>query len=952
MEPIYEILARAAALRDETRLNSITPDRAGGIMYDTLIALNELWLQQGSALVISKIYTSVSAMEADDEPVSDITGQPLRAGQIVVIASSDSDNGSVYRFGGISEGASVWALVGLIGNITPVDALDSDSTQLPLAAHQGKVLDRKISQLGQELSFLLEDGRYIGGTTIGTSTIPDKTSSSDYKCILLEGKTGDKFVVKGSGGTSARLWYVYDKNRILTRVADAGVSTNSNPLTIEFGNNEQYLIVNALVAYDANVKYINISGVIANNVAKLNKQDNINSELNIFTDNFSNVSYYALTQGYYSGGTTINSSLIPDKTSSSSYECVKIVGKEGDKVSILGKGTNAGRLWYVYNSQGILVRVADADADTISSPVTITFGEDEKYLCVNVLKSFDRKVWMIRVPDTLNGIREGLYNSANNIEMLKGVLFEDKDISSNIDWTTGKFIKIESGNVTIVTTSAPNKVGFVDITGADIAKVKCSVNSGGNYSKLAYYFTDGSTVLSQSITVPTDTSYNSGELSLLVPNSAKYLYVSWDNSITSETEYPYVIIQTQKNASNDSVNLESTGVQLYEKVKYNNNDYSYTKFEYVWRASDRPNYQLPNPVVLNTLTDSNAASRAIQIADNATFVTPLTITLDLVSDNVTIYNLEPNKMYYYRVYKNGSTSNVLNSGIFDTYGHVRFLKIDATEDFTQDWIENVRDLGGWNANNNTKIRYGCIFRGHELNHITEGVETVYISNTGKSELAELGVSAELDLRGEPSVYTESVLGNDVAYYNIGLDLWFYRLNIYNYIKGEAQKFATAIRKVLEWLEAGKGIYVHCAGGCDRTGALSAMIEGLCGVSENDINHDYELSDRDRSREYYHITGNTDPATNKYDGDFKFAMEYIKGLIEYNSHIYVYYRNNYYDAEAVVTNYTPVPLTDASLISNLAENNYGSLQKRFERLLVGVGGLTMNEVERLRTVLCS
>lgn len=152
MGTIYELLARAAALRDETALNSISPERAGGIMYDTIMAINELWLQQGSALVISKIYTSVSAMEADDEPVSDISGQPLRAGQIVVIASSDSDNGSVYRFGGISEGASVWAIVGLIGNITPVDALDSDSTQLPLAAHQGKVLDGKISQLGQELA--------------------------------------------------------------------------------------------------------------------------------------------------------------------------------------------------------------------------------------------------------------------------------------------------------------------------------------------------------------------------------------------------------------------------------------------------------------------------------------------------------------------------------------------------------------------------------------------------------------------------------------------------------------------------------------------------------------------------------------------------------------------------------------------------------------------------------
>ena len=150
MTTIPELLARAAALREETALNSISPERAGGIMYDTIMAINELWLQQGSALVISKIYSSVSAMEADDEPVSDISGQPLRAGQIVVIASSDSDNGSVYRFGGISEGASVWSIVGLIGNITPVDALDSDSTQLPLAAHQGKVLDGKISQLGQK----------------------------------------------------------------------------------------------------------------------------------------------------------------------------------------------------------------------------------------------------------------------------------------------------------------------------------------------------------------------------------------------------------------------------------------------------------------------------------------------------------------------------------------------------------------------------------------------------------------------------------------------------------------------------------------------------------------------------------------------------------------------------------------------------------------------------------
>ena len=173
MQNINEILVRAAALRDETALNSISPERAGGIMYDTLLALNELWLQQGAALVISKIYASVAAMEADTAPVSDLTGQPLRPGQIVVIASSDSDNGSVYRYNGTDSPS--WSLVGEIGNLEPVDSLDSDSTQLPLAAHQGKVLDGKISQLGQVMDMKTPFIGYPSG--LWKKTITELSSS-------------------------------------------------------------------------------------------------------------------------------------------------------------------------------------------------------------------------------------------------------------------------------------------------------------------------------------------------------------------------------------------------------------------------------------------------------------------------------------------------------------------------------------------------------------------------------------------------------------------------------------------------------------------------------------------------------------------------------------------------------------------------------------------------------
>ena len=122
MATLQEILARAQALREETALGSISPERAGSIMYDTLQQINQMQLEGGS-LVISKIYESVAAMQADTTPVSDLTGQDLRQGQLVVIVPSDtssSDLGSVYRYNGTTEGASSWSFTGKIGGY-PMD---------------------------------------------------------------------------------------------------------------------------------------------------------------------------------------------------------------------------------------------------------------------------------------------------------------------------------------------------------------------------------------------------------------------------------------------------------------------------------------------------------------------------------------------------------------------------------------------------------------------------------------------------------------------------------------------------------------------------------------------------------------------------------------------------------------------------------------------------------------
>lgn len=88
-------------------------------MYDTLLYINEMQLQESNPLLISKIYASVEAMEADSAPVSDLTGRPLRAGQVVCIVTGDpddADEGVIYRYNGTTQGTSSWTAVGRIGS--------------------------------------------------------------------------------------------------------------------------------------------------------------------------------------------------------------------------------------------------------------------------------------------------------------------------------------------------------------------------------------------------------------------------------------------------------------------------------------------------------------------------------------------------------------------------------------------------------------------------------------------------------------------------------------------------------------------------------------------------------------------------------------------------------------------------------------------------------------------
>lgn len=119
METISSLMKRAEVLRDEChKVDSVTPELLGGLHYDTLEFVQNLEMLQ-KTLGIRKVYTSVTAMNADNDLVA-TNGMALKFGQLVMVHdgvsdSSSADNGKVYVF----QGVEAFPKFRLVANINP-----------------------------------------------------------------------------------------------------------------------------------------------------------------------------------------------------------------------------------------------------------------------------------------------------------------------------------------------------------------------------------------------------------------------------------------------------------------------------------------------------------------------------------------------------------------------------------------------------------------------------------------------------------------------------------------------------------------------------------------------------------------------------------------------------------------------------------------------------------------
>lgn len=187
--------------------------------------------------------------------------------------------------------------------------------------------------------------------------------------------------------------------------------------------------------------------------------------------------------------------------------------------------------------------------------------------------------------------------------------------------------------------------------------------------------------------------------------------------------------------------------------------------------------------------------------------------------------LTPGKTYYWKVY--GANPDAPRGGgkILVKDQPVRWIRIDG--------VDNVRDIGGWKTEDGKTVNYGKIYRGGRLDSIKDaGIETV----------KKLGIKTDIDIRSTESWDTHGEVQR------VGLNYYFIDTNAhYDYIfRGDGkpvEEVRTNYPKIFEILadESNYPIYLHCNFGNDRTGTMAYILNGLLGVSYEDLTRDYELT---------------------------------------------------------------------------------------------------------------
>ena len=231
------------------------------------------------------------------------------------------------------------------------------------------------------------------------------------------------------------------------------------------------------------------------------------------------------------------------------------------------------------------------------------------------------------------------------------------------------------------------------------------------------------------------------------------------------------------------------------------------------------------------------------------------------NNSVVVKNLFVNTEYYWKVVAGDEESN---AGEFTTGDYPRWITARSETGVDDNrGIYNVRDMGGYMTDSGKRVKQGLVFRGGEITNMNGNGHYVTITdfskNVFRNEMGMVG-GVELDLRGSSDISD----GYKACGFAENGDIEY----VMRAIKSYEQTFTNTRSEVAPIFELlknanNKPVYYHCFGGADRTGTIGFLLNGLLGVSYEDLVIDFELTSYS-SINNEHIRNHLDGHQHQYD----------------------------------------------------------------------------------------
>ena len=226
--------------------------------------------------------------------------------------------------------------------------------------------------------------------------------------------------------------------------------------------------------------------------------------------------------------------------------------------------------------------------------------------------------------------------------------------------------------------------------------------------------------------------------------------------------------------------------------------------------------EAPRNFINNVTYDPNDYSTS-QI-ENYAPATPLesnTKPIGKTVDGVTYYNQVPNIATPF------ASTNA--AGTLKPLDQLRWLNTTVATTGSYPLGVNTRDLGGW-ACDGGKVIYGMLVRGGEPNEVDKDLMVNQVGIRTELQLLPKSESRRTYSAWGIDFFANPTENSSVNYSLSNKSLWKFYLQV-----------------VFDSVSHDKPVYFHCGIGADRTGTIAVMLEALLGVSQSDIDKDYELT---------------------------------------------------------------------------------------------------------------